>query len=310
MDISNLMVLFVRVVEHGSFSGAARELDLSPSAVSRQIGGLEDALGVRLLHRSSRRVTLTEEGRAFHERCQRIVAEIEDATALVTRMADRVQGTLRVSATVAFAKAHVLPLIPEFLDRHPELSLHLELTDRQVDLAAEGMDVALRFTEQLDDGSLVARPLARNRRVIVAAPSYLARHGTPRTPEDLLEHNCLRLYAVSAWNDWEFEDDDGTRVLEVSGNFETNSADAVYRATLAGLGIARLSVYLVADDLRLGRLVRLLPEYAHEKADILAVYPNRRNLAPKVRAFVDFMVEHMGEVPPWERAEPARVIPA
>jgi DNA-binding transcriptional LysR family regulator len=304
MDISNLMILFVRTVEQGSFSAAARALSLSPSAVSRQIAALEDHLGVRLLNRSSRRVTLTEEGRTFHERCLRIVAEIDDVQAQMAHMAQHVQGTLRVTATVAFAKAHLLPLFPEFLKLYPELALHLELTDRLVDLAEEGVDVAIRFTEQVEDESLVARRLVHNRRVVVAAPSYLALHGTPRVPEDLLSHNCLRMYSVSSFNDWEFANEDGTRVLEVQGNFEANSADAVYHAALAGLGVARLSLYLVHADLEAGRLVRLLPAYTHEKADILAVYPHRRNLSPKVRAFVDFLAEHLSDAPDWESMSP------
>lgn len=293
MDISNLMVLFVRVVDQGSFSAAARELEMSPSAVSRQIGALEDHLGVRLLHRSTRRVTLTDEGRSFHERCQQIVAQIDDAEAEMAHLSQEVGGTLRVTATVAFAKAHLLPLFPEFIKQHPQLALHLELTDRPVDLAEEGVDVAIRFTEQVDDASVVARRLMHNRRVVVASPVYLAQHGLPATPEDLLEHNCLRVYSVSRFNDWEFEDDAGSRVLEVQGNFETNSADAVYHAALAGLGIARLSWYLVEDDIEAGRLIRLLPEYTHEKADMLALYPHRRHLSPKVRVFVDFLVARL-----------------
>jgi len=300
MDISNLMQVFVRTVDQGSFSAAARTLGLSPSAVSRQIGGLEDHLGVRLLNRTSRHVTLTEEGKAFYGRCARIAAEIDEVQELVSGMSQKVQGTLRVTATVAFAKSRLLPLFPEFLKRYPDLTLHLELSDRPVDLVAEGIDVAIRFTEQVDDDSVVARRLAPNRRVVVAAPAYLNRHGTPDTPEDLLAHNCLRLYSVPRWNDWEFEEDVRTRTLEVRGNFEANSADAVYHAALAGLGIARLSLYLVCDDLRAGRLVRLLPEYTHDKADLIAVFPHRRNLSPKVRAFVDFLVEQLGEVPAWE----------
>ncbi len=301
MDISNLMQVFVRTVDQGSFSAAARTLGLSPSAVSRQIGGLEDNLGVRLLNRTSRHVTLTEEGKEFYARCARIAAEIDEVQELVAGMSHKVQGTLRVAATVAFAKSRLLPLFPEFLKRYPDLTLHLELSDRPVDLVAEGIDVAIRFTEQIDDDSLVARRLAPNRRVIVAAPSYLQRHGTPQAPDDLLQHNCLRLYSVSRWNDWEFEQDGRTRHVEVGGNFEANSADAVYHAALAGLGIARLSLYLVCDDLRSGRLVRVLPEYTHDKAELLAVFPHRRNLSPKVRAFVDFLVEQLGDVPSWER---------
>ncbi len=300
MDIATQMMIFARAVEAGGFSAAARALDLTPSAVSKQISRLEDRLGVRLLNRSTRHVSLTEEGRAFYERATRITAEIEDAAESVAAAQGHVHGKLRVASTVAFAKHLVLPLIPEFLARYPELKVMLEVTDRAVDLVEEGIDVAIHFTEQLTDPSLVARRLALNRRVISAAPSYIAAHGAPQTPEDLLKHNCLSLYTVSSFNDWEFDGPQGSRVLHVQGNFETNSADALYHAALAGLGIVRISTYLVGPDLKAGRLVRLLPDYVYEKASIVAVYPHRRHLSPKVRAFVDFLVEKFTPVPPWE----------
>ncbi len=308
MDLAGQMILFAQAVEHGSFSATARSRGLSPSAVSKQVKRLEDRLGVRLLHRSTRRITLTDEGRSFYERCARIAADVAEAETLVRSMGEHVRGTLRVTATVAFAKAHLLPLLPEFLKRYPELELALEVSDRSVDLVEEAVDVAIRFTEQISDTSIVARKLASNKRVVCASPAYLEAHGAPDSPEDLLRHNCLRLWTVSSWNDWEFDGPDGKRVLRVTGNFETNSADAVYHAALAGLGVARLSTYLVGDDLRAGRLVRILPDYVHEKADILAVYPDRRNLSPKVRVFVDFLVEHFSPVPPWEQG--ARAAPA
>lgn len=300
MDIATQMMIFARAVQAGGFSAAARALDLTPSAVSKQISRLEDRLGVRLLNRTTRHVSLTEEGRAFYERAARITADIEDAAESVSALQGHVQGTLRVASTVAFAKHLMLPLIPEFLRRYPELRVMLEVTDRAVDLVDEGVDVAIRFTEQLTDPSLVARQLAINRRVICAAPSYIEAHGVPQTPDDLLKHNCLSLYTVSSFNDWDFDAPEGNRVLHVVGNFETNSADALYHAALAGLGIARLSTFLVGPDLKAGRLVRLLPKYVHEKASILAVYPHRRHLSPKVRAFVDFLVEKFTPVPPWE----------
>jgi len=300
MDIATHMTIFVRTVQEGGFSAAARVLDLSPSAVSKQISRLEDHLGVRLLNRSTRHISLTEEGRAFYERCARIVAEIEEAEEWVAASQGTVRGVLRLASTPVFAKHHVLPLLPEFMGRYPELQIALEVTDRSVDLVEEGFDVAIRFTEQLSDPSLVARPLAVNRRVICATPSYLAAHGTPRTPEELSRHNCLRLYTVSTFNDWEFEGPEGNCVLHVTGNFETNSADALYHAALAGLGIARLSTYVIGPDLKSGRLVRLLPEFVHEKASILAVYPHRRHLSLKVRTFIDFLVDKFTPVPPWE----------
>ena len=302
MDIASQMILFVQVVDRGSFSAAARVLALTPSAVSKQIAGLEDRLGVRLLNRSTRRVTLTEEGRTFYERCAKIAADISEAEALAIALGGHPQGTLRVSATPAFAKAHLLPLLPQFLERYPDLRLVLELTDRNIDLVEDEVDVAIRFTEQIADTSVVARKLASNARIVCASPAYL----------EALGHHCLRLSTVSSWNDWEFEDAKGKRVLQVQGNFEANSADAIYHAALVGVGIARLSTYLVGDDVRSGRLVRILPGYAHEKADILAIYPDRRNLSPKVRVFIDHLSEHFGPVPPWEREDRAllSVVPA
>ena len=305
MEGASQMTVFVRSVEEGSFSAAARALQMSPSAVSKQIQRLEDRLGVRLLNRSTRSLQLTDEGRAYYERCARIAEDIDAAESLVTELAGQVRGTLRAAATVAFAKAYLLPLIPEFLRRHPDLMLELELTDRPVDLVEERVDVAIRFSEQIEDTSVVARKLAGNERVVCAAPAYIAAHGEPRRPEDLLRHNCLRLSTVTRWNDWEFEDERGRRVVHVEGNFSTNSADAVYHAALAGVGIARLSTYLVADDLRAGRLVPLLTAHKHHDSDLLAVYPARRHLPLRVRAFIDFLAEQLGEVPPWERGRQA-----
>jgi len=300
MELSSQMVLFARVVESKSFSAAARSVGHSPSAVSRQIGHLEDRLGVRLLNRSKHGLSMTEEGRAFYQRCAEVAATVSDAETFAASISGRPQGVLRVVSTVAFAKSQILPVLPGFLAEHPAVTVSLELTDRMVDLAAESVDVAIRFTEQVDDISVIARKLAANRRVICAAPGYVERFGAPRAPRDLALHNCLRLSTVSRWNDWDLPGGEGGPV-PVAGNFEANSADAVYHATLAGLGIARLSTYLVADDLRQGRLVRLLPGYADEGSDILAVYSDKRNLSRKVRAFIDFLAGQFGPVPPWER---------
>jgi len=299
MELSSQMVLFAKVVEKQSFSAAARSVGHSPSAVSRQIGHLEDRLGVRLLNRSKHGLSMTEEGRAFYQRCAEVAATVSDAESFAASISGHPQGVLRVVSTVAFAKSQVLPVLPAFLAEFPSVSLSLELTDRKVDLAAEAVDVAIRFTEQVEDSSAIARKLAANRRVICAAPAYVARFGAPRAPRDLALHNCLRLSTVVSWNDWDLPGEGGE--VELGGNFEANSADAVYHATLAGLGISRLSTYLVADDLRRGRLVRLLPGYAGEGSDILAVYSDKRNLSPKVRAFIDFLVRHFAPVPPWER---------
>ncbi|HUF55053.1 MAG TPA: LysR family transcriptional regulator [Thermohalobaculum sp.] len=300
MDLPSQMILFARVVETGSFSAAARALNQTPSAVSRQIAHLEDRVGVRLLTRTQQGIALTEEGEAFHERCKVIASDLAETETMLSGLGERPRGTLRTVATVAFGKAQLLPILPEFLDRYPEIRLSLELTDRPVRLGPEGIDLAIRFSEQVDDPDAIARRLASNRRVLCAAPGYIERHGMPETPPDLALHNCLRLSTVASWNDWRFADGpEAPPVLD--GNFEANSADAIYHAALAGVGVARLSTYLIGEDLRAGRLVRLLPDYVQEDASIVALYQDRRNLAPKIRAFLDHLVDHFSPVAPWER---------
>ncbi len=295
------MQVFAQVVETGSFSAAGRRLSLTPSAVSKMIGRLEDRLGARLIQRTTRRLNLTEEGRAYHQRCVRILADVEDAEAAISELHARPRGTLHLNGSVAFTKHQIVPLLPEFLQRYPELAIDLELTDRSIDLIQEGVDVAVRLAEPTDQ-SLIVRRIAVNRRVIVAAPGYLERHGTPLTPEDLLGHNCLRFSTRSRFNDWEFTDEKGTRTLHIRGNFEVNDGDSLHQAVLAGIGIARLATYLVGRDIQEGRLMPLLNDYVHEQASIYVVYPHRRHLSPKVRAFVDFMVEKFTPIPPWEQA--------
>ncbi|MDW3204952.1 MAG: LysR family transcriptional regulator [Alphaproteobacteria bacterium] len=300
MDLAPQMLLFAKVVEEGGFSAAARREGLTPSAISKQIGQLEDRLGVRLLHRSTRRMSLTEEGESFYRRCVEIAEKVAEAEAAMVSLGDHPQGTLRVASTVAFGKTQLLPHLPEFMRDNPDVRVVLELSDRPLDLVAEQIDVAIRFTEQIDDDTLVARKLATNRRVCCASPDYINRYGMPESPEDLMRHNCLTLTTVSRWNDWRFDTPDGPKVLKVRGNLEVNSADAVYHAALSGLGIARLSTYLVGPDLKSGRLVRVLPGYSYEGSSILAVYSDRKNLSPKIRAFVDHLAGSYGETPPWE----------
>jgi DNA-binding transcriptional LysR family regulator len=301
MELSSQMVLFAKVVESKSFSAAARAVGHSPSAVSRQIGHLEDRIGVRLLNRSKHGLSLTAEGREFSERCAEVAAKISDAESFVSSMSDHPQGVLRVTATVAFGKTQLLPITPEFLWRFPDVEMSLELTDRPIDLAADNIDVAIRFTEQIDDTSVVARKLAFNRRVICAAPSYLAKFGAPQRPKDLVQHNCLRLSTVTRWNDWNLGTAPGEVSVPIKGNFEANSADGIYHAALAGVGIARLSTYLVGEDIKANRLIRVLPDYSDGGSDIYAIYSEKRNLSPKVRAFIDYLVDWFGSVPPWER---------
>lgn len=291
MELSSQMLLFAKVVESGSFSAAARALDHTPSAVSRQIGQLESRIGVRLLNRGKGGISVTEEGAAFYDRCRDVATSVSGAEEFIAAVGGQPRGTLRVVATVAFGKVRLLPVLPAFLEHYPELRLSLELTDRKVDLAEEGVDVAIRFTEQIDDDDVVARKLMHNKRLLCAAPSYIERYGAPERPEDLIEHNCLRLSTVTSWNDWGLDLPDGGGI---EGNFDANSADAIYHAALAGIGVARLSTYLIGPDLASGRLVRVLRDYTDDDSDIFAIYSDRRNLSPKIRVFIDHLVETLG----------------
>lgn len=301
MDKSTQMEVFVRVADSGGFSAAARTLRLTPSAVSKLIGRLEDRLGVRLFHRTTRSLSLTEEGRSFYERSVSILSEIEQAEAAVSELHENVTGTLRITATVAFTRVHVLPLLPEFMALYPDLRVELELGDRPVDLVEDGFDVGVRMQEQMTDESLVARKLAVNRRVVCATPEYFERFGVPDNPKALLDHNCLNHSSIGTFNDWEFDLPDGIWHLKPRGNFEANSAYALYEAVMAGLGVGRLATFLVQPDLKSGRLQSVLNEFDHVGSSLLVVYPHRRHLSTKVRAFVDFMVEKFTPVPPWER---------
>ncbi len=305
MELSSQMVLFARVVDEGSLSAAARTLNHSPSAVSKQVSHLEDRVGVRLLNRSSSGISLTDEGEQFYERCAEIARNVTQAEEMIVSLGDKPQGRLHILSTVAFGKAQLMAVLPAFLAKYPEVQLSVDFTDTKRDFADDRIDVAIQFTEQIEDQSLVARKLAPNRRVVCAAPEYLERMGTPSDFADMAQHNYLRLSTVQSWNDWHTGGIDPTAApARLPSNMELNSADAVYHAALAGIGIARLSTYLIAPDLVSGRLVRLFPEYEGKDSDIYAVYSTRRNLSPKVRALIDHLVAAFGPVPPWERQVP------
>ncbi|MES1926639.1 LysR family transcriptional regulator [Salinisphaera sp. T31B1] len=306
MDKATEMTIFVHAVEAGSFSAAARLLDLTPSAVSKQIRRLEDRLRTRLFHRTTRRIRLTEAGQNYYQRCSRILRDIDEAEDTVSSLTADPWGTLRIAATVSFGRVEVLPLINDFMARYPQINVTFELTDRHVDLVNEGIDVAIQWREQIEDPNIVARRLCVNRRIICAAPAYLERHGVPHRPEDLLSHNCLTLSTLDQFNDWAFEDAEvGHRVLRVHGSFRSNTADGLHEAVRAGVGLARLSNWLVAPDIRARRLVPVLAEYPHDYSAFYVLYPHRRHLSRKVRAFVDFLIEKFTPVPYWERTQAA-----
>ncbi len=304
MDLLAGMRLFAEVVDAGSFSAAGRRLGLVPSSVSRQISGLENTLGARLVNRSTRKLSLTEAGRLYYGHAARILLEVEEANRAISHLEAAPRGVLRVNAPIGFGRLHVAPAIRAFLDRYPGLSIDLTLTDNFVDLVEEGADVAIRVGE-LADSSLIARRLAPNRRVIAASPEYLERRGEPVKPEDLAEHNCL-IYKRNEGNIvWKLKGPSGGVIeVPVSGTLQTNSTEALHAAGLAGLGLVLLPTWLIGGDLQAGRLRPVMCDYLVSPTAIdtaiHAVYPHNRNLSVKVRAFVDFLVETFGTRPYWE----------
>jgi DNA-binding transcriptional LysR family regulator len=295
------MVAFVRAVEKGGFSAAARDLDLTPSAVSKLVTRLEDRLGVRLLNRTTRSLALTAEGEAFFHRTQRILADIAEAEEEVGRSRVQPRGLLRVNVGTGFGMHQLAPALPDFLARHPEVQVELTLTDRVVDLVDEGADLGIRMGT-LPDSSLVARRIAEIERVICAAPSYLRKHGTPRRPADLREHNCLNMANIPALRRWPFEGREGVEHVEVSGNLTANSADALLSLAIRGQGVLRLADVIVGAAIRDGLLVPLLEDVHHREAVALhAVYPQGRHRSPRLAAMIEFLVERFASAP-WRAA--------
>lgn len=301
MDRAGEMTVFVKVAEQGSFSSAARDLGQTPSAVSKLIGRLEDRLGVRLIHRTTRKLSLTEEGEAFFQRAVRILADIDEAELAVSSLHASPRGVLRVNSGVAFGKRVIGPLLPEFLAQYPEVSIEFTQSDAMVDLVEEGVDVAIRFGD-LKDSSMVARFLAGSRRAVVASPDYLEKHGMPSHPDDLARHNLIGFSMQQHLNSWVFQDNGVERPIQVQGNFTANNGETLFEMVLAGLGVARMAEFLVGPAAKEGRLVRILTDYYRDvTVPIHAIYPNRRHLSPKVRAFVDFLVLRFTPKPPWAR---------
>jgi len=293
------MGVFAAVVESGGFSAAARSLGLSKSAVSKQVGRLEDRLGVRLLNRTTRRLSLTEAGTAFYAACRRVLDEAETAERAVSNLASAPRGLLKLNAPMSFGFLHLSGAIPAFHARYPQITVAAAMNDRFVDLVEEGYDVALRIGA-LQDSSLIARRLAPCRNVLCASPDYLAHHGRPHRPEDLAGHACL-LYANAANpHEWVMNGPDGRQAVAVDGPLIANNGDVLCGAALGGMGITRLPTFIVGAHLRDGRLEVVLPDHPVPEQGIHAVYPHNRNLSVKVRVFVDFLAERFGPEPYWD----------
>ncbi len=307
MDRLDDLALFLRVLDQGSISAAARSLDLSPAMASQRLVRLEQALGVRLLHRTTRRLHPTPEGLALAEQGRGLVEDLDTLFGSLQASGEQVRGLLRITTSATFGRLYLSPLVLEFLDRHPQLQVSVDLNDRVVDLVSAGFDLAVRIGA-LDDSTLVARPLAPNRRVLVASPDYLARRGVPQVPADLEAHDCLVLTGAQGRQDqWTLGDGHGGETtVRVRGRIESNFGELLRDAAVAGRGIALHSTWHVAGDLRAGRLQQVLPDHPLATTGIWAVMPQRRLVPPRVRALVDFLAKRLGDIPPWERAPVVR----
>jgi DNA-binding transcriptional LysR family regulator len=302
MESGIAMLAFVRAVECHSFTRAAHDLGVTPSAVSKLVSRLETRLGVRLLRRSTRRLALTPEGEIYFERLQRIVGEIADLESDVTRFARQPRGRVRMMLGTAFATYAMVPVMREFADRYPEITLELLISEYAVDLVEAGIDLAIRVGP-LGAANVVARRVGELQRVITAAPAYLERHGTPRKPEDLARHNCLTVTDIPGQSEWPFRAAGGVRMVPVKGTLSVNNAETLYELALQGLGVIRLSDLIVGPAVRDGRLVPLLVD-AHqpEPLPLHAVYAAGRRRPPRIDAVIQFLVEKFGDSP-WKMAE-------
>lgn len=296
------MMTFAKVVETQSFSGAAKQLAMSKSLISKQISNLESALGVRLLHRTTRRMSLTEIGAAYYEHCARIVQAIEAAEQTVTQLQAEPRGILKVTTPVIFASLHLAPALKSFLIKYPKVEVELNATDRVVDIVDEGYDLAIRITENPSPG-MVARRLARVHWTTCAAPSYLEKHGEPKTPEDLLRHQCLIYHGQPALRaGWRYHINGKETTLAVTGSCRVNNSEVLLHLAMDGMGIVQFPTYVLGPHLRAGRLREILPDsVAYPDMGLYATYMPNRYLQPKVRAFIDHLAEHFGPDPDWDR---------
>ncbi|MEY5098484.1 MAG: hypothetical protein RJA36_1203 [Pseudomonadota bacterium] len=300
---------FAAIVDGGSLSAAARELDQSLAGISKRLQRLEQALGVRLMHRNTRQLSLTDEGREFLSHCRELLEQLRRTEELIGQRRGDVSGQIRITAGLAFARRQIAPLLGRLLARHPQLRIDLLATDEVVDTVRAGVDIAIRQAP-LADSSLVARALVPDRRVLCAAPAYLAEHGTPQTPQDLLRHRCI-VFGDAAPG-WTFMRHGETQVVPVAGTVRVNTGDVAHAAALGGAGLVHKSIWEVADDLRRGQLVALLPDWSSPLQPIHALMPSARLQVPRVRRVLDFLQEELrsaAEVLPLDPLRPPPSLP-
>lgn len=302
MDRALEMQVFCAVVDKGSFVGAVAALEMSKAAVSRHVNALEERLGVRLLQRTTRRLSLTEEGRVFYQQAREVLALMGEAESAVSSGSHEPAGVLRVNAPVSFGVLHLAPLWTHFLNLHPKLELDISLNDRQVDLVEEGYDVAVRIA-RMESSSLVGRRFASTRMRLCAAPDYLANHPPIKKPEDLIEHRVIAYSNFSSGNEWSFSGPDGEHKVSTRSVIRCNNGDTCRAVALNAGGILLQPSFMVSEDIHHGALVELLPAYRSIELGIYAVYPTRKHLPSKVRAFINFLVEQFERVD-WDSCAP------
>ncbi len=297
MDKLGDLEVFAQVVAAGSLSAAGRQMGLSPAVVSKRLRRLEDRIGTRLIQRTTRQISLTEAGQGYYERVVAVLAGLDEAEAFVTRRSQQARGVLKISAPTSFGRMHIAPHLKAFMGANPDLSVNLVLSDRFVDIVADGFDIAIRIAE-LTDSSLVARRLAPVRRILCATPAYLTAHGTPRSLEDLDRHICLPPHNNEPWK---LEGPEGPFFYRPAGRLSTNSSEVVRECVIAGFGIALRSTWDISDELRDGRLVRVLPSVGGSRhVAVHAIYASRHFLPTKIRVFLDYLSELYGPRPYWE----------
>jgi len=297
MDRLTALNVFRHAVELGSFAAASRHLGLSPAAISKNVSELEAHLAVRLLNRTTRRMSLTEAGELYYDRVVQVLDDLEDADGALGPMQQVPKGLLRVSAPMTLTLARLSSAMPTFLSRYPEISLDLRMDDRRVNIVEDGFDIAIRASDRLEDSSLVARKLMSMPHVVCAAPSYLDRHGAPLSPGDLEDHTCIQFTLSGHADEWTFSKADASASVPIDGRYKATSSLAVRDALVAGFGLSLIPRLYVAENIAQGRLRTVLDDWSPVETSVYAVYPSRRHVVAKVRAFLDFLVEELGEGP-------------
>ncbi|GLR73609.1 LysR family transcriptional regulator [Aliivibrio sifiae] len=290
------MMIFSEVVNSGSFTQAAHNSGHSTSYISKEIGKLEERLGVRLLHRTTRTLRLTPEGELYFQQCQQLIEDAQMAENAVTGQQNTPKGRLKVTCPVGFAFSRFRPILGKFTERYPDITLELDLNDRKIDIVAEGVDLAIRASHQLDDSSLISRRFLRSEAIVIASPDYLKKHGAPAHPSELTTHKTIGYTYVKQGMVWDFIDKENQNLtVPLKNQIITNNSFMILSLCLAGQGITRIPRFHLTDELETGKLVELFADYPKLAIDVFMVYPSRKNMSSKVRCFLDFITEHLGD---------------